>query len=80
MVSLYRRSLRVIGRVIETKEDKARLNVALREEFEKRRGMDRKNLARIEYLLRKGEKQLEMLSAQGSSSMVTGVRFVRADA
>lgn len=85
MVSLYRRSLRVI-RLIEKQKDtnKTGLKDAVREEFERRKGIDKKNFARIEYLLRKGEKQLEtLLNAKGGDSsekknpsMVTGIRFV----
>ncbi|CAL3961912.1 unnamed protein product [Diplocarpon coronariae] len=61
--SLYRKCLRVS----RTKGEKARIHFEkyARTEFEKAIHLDKKDFSTIEYLMRKGQRQLEMYSSPG---------------
>lgn len=63
VLSLYRRCLRAA----RTKPTDTRPNFEhfARREFDKARGLDKKDFSAIEYMLRKGERQLETYSEKG---------------
>jgi succinate dehydrogenase assembly factor 1 len=68
-LALYRGVLRAA----RAKPDAAALAALGRAEFERHRGVDRRDFARVEALLRRGQRQLSMLSAAD----VTGIAWRR---
>lgn len=70
VLSLYRKALRRVSRVCrDDSRTKAHMLLRVRREFEERRNIDKKNFSRIEYLLRKGNKQVELLLSETVTSM-----------
>ena len=63
VLSFYRRCLREIGKKPE--ESQVHFRMYLRNEFEKARGLDKKDFGTIEFLLRKGRRQLETYADAG---------------
>lgn len=68
VLSLYRQCLREI----EKKPADVRENFKgfARTEFERSIGLDKKDFAAIEYLLRKGQRQLEIYSSPGIRNII----------
>ncbi|EER24737.1 complex 1 protein (LYR family) protein [Coccidioides posadasii C735 delta SOWgp] len=69
VLALYRQCLREIRKkpVLITKPQGSQANFKryARQEFQKNRDVNRKDFATIEYLLRRGQKQLEMYASPG---------------
>ncbi|KAL4900610.1 hypothetical protein BDW74DRAFT_161799 [Aspergillus multicolor] len=63
VLSLYRKCLREIRR--KPTESKHNFKSFARSEFEKHMSISKKDFGAIEYLLRKGSRQLEMYSSPG---------------
>ncbi|KAH8884439.1 hypothetical protein GQ53DRAFT_829688 [Thozetella sp. PMI_491] len=63
VLGLYRQCLRESRRKPETA--RSHFQLFARREFEKNVGIDKKNFAAIEFLLRKGRRQLEIYSSSG---------------
>lgn len=63
VLSLYRQCLRKIRE--KPTENQLHFRLFMREEFEKTRNFDKKDFASIEFLLRKGQRQLETYAAPG---------------
>jgi len=63
VLNLYRKCLRVAGRKpIDTRDNFRRF---AREEFRANAGINKKDFSTIEYLLRKGQRQLDIYSSEG---------------
>jgi succinate dehydrogenase assembly factor 1 len=67
--SLYRNALRHLSRVSDDTKTRSDLLKKVRQEFEEKRNIDRRNFTRIEYLIRKGNKQVEMLISDAVKSV-----------
>ncbi len=67
--SLYRNVLRHLSRVSDDAKTRSDLLKKVRQEFEEKRNIDRRNFTRIEYLIRKGNKQVEMLISDAVKSV-----------
>ncbi|KAF8854968.1 complex 1 protein-like protein [Acephala macrosclerotiorum] len=63
VLSLYRKCLRESRK--KSADARPHFEAFARNEFQKSIGLDRKDFGTIEYLLRKGQRQLEMYSAPG---------------
>ncbi|KAF2206026.1 hypothetical protein GQ43DRAFT_406065 [Delitschia confertaspora ATCC 74209] len=67
VLSLYRRCLRAVReKPSETREN---FRSFIREEFHKNRDLDKKDFGTIEYLLRRGQRQLEMYQDPGITNI-----------
>lgn len=62
-MALYRHCLRASRK--KPQETRCHFEEFARREFEKSIGLDKKNFAAVEFLLRKGRRQLELYSAPG---------------
>lgn len=71
VLSLYRKALRQVARISRDNKTGSMSEVLekVRQEFEQRKGIDRRNFSRIEYLLRKGHKQVDMLNSDSVKSL-----------
>jgi succinate dehydrogenase assembly factor 1 len=69
VLSLYRKALRHLSKVCGDRMTKSDVLKKVREEFEQKRDIDRKNFTRIEYLVRKGNKQVEILISDAVKSV-----------
>ncbi|PGH10821.1 hypothetical protein AJ80_07372 [Polytolypa hystricis UAMH7299] len=68
VLSLYRRCLREIRK--KPVESQANFKAYARDEFRKNLSISKKDFSTIEYLLRKGKRQLEMYSSPGIRNIV----------
>lgn len=63
-LKLYREALRVIQRKSFRGDDEnLKLRQMIRNEFEKHRNVDKRDIMRVEHLLRQGEKQVKRLES-----------------
>ncbi|CAL5867727.1 uncharacterized protein PFLUO_LOCUS1946 [Penicillium psychrofluorescens] len=68
VLSLYRQCLREIRKkptTEHTQESRANFKAYARAEFQKHLSVNKKDFGAIEYLLRKGQRQLELYAAPG---------------
>jgi len=73
VLSLYRQILRAVKQKPE--ETRAQMRDVAREEFRKHQGLPRSDVVRIEYLVRRGKKQLDRaLDANVSSVSVAATQ------
>ncbi len=67
VLSLYRRCLRAAR--LKPQDHRPNFYRFARHEFERNLGIDRKDFSAVEFMIRKGERQLEMYSARNITNV-----------